>query len=128
MKRFEKILKWTGIVLGALVAILLITNAVLVRITDSRLEQQLAAIRDAGDPLSIAEVLDAKPIPPEQNAAVYLDRARDGIRAIRKELDALHDSKTYERRPSHRGRVEEDPVGVRSLSERYSAARTSRRM
>ena len=75
MKRFKKILKWTGIVLGTLVTILLIVNAVLVRITDSRLEKQLAAIREAGDPLSIAELLDAKPIPPEQNAAVYLDRA-----------------------------------------------------
>ena len=96
MKRFRRLLKWTGIALGVLVAILLIINAVLVRITDSRLEKQLAAIREAGDPLSIAELLDAKAIPPEQNAAVYLDRARDGVRAIRKELDALHDSKTYE--------------------------------
>jgi hypothetical protein len=78
------------------VAILLIINAVLVRITDSRLEKQLAAIRAAGDPLSIAELIDVKPIPPEQDAAVYLRRARDGNRAIREELDALHDGKTYE--------------------------------
>ncbi len=37
MKRLKKTLKWTGIVLGALVAILLIANAVFVWTTDARL-------------------------------------------------------------------------------------------
>ena len=65
MKRLKKILKWTGIVLGGLVAIGLVANAVFVWTTDTRLERQLAAIRAAGDPLTLAE-LAPKPIPPEE--------------------------------------------------------------
>ncbi len=70
MSRFRKFLKWTAIVLAGLVAIGLVANACFVWITDTRLERQLAAIRAAGDPLSLAE-LARKPIPPEKNAATY---------------------------------------------------------
>ena len=50
MKRLKKILKWTGVILGGLVAIGLVANAVFVWTTDTRLERQLTAIRAAGDP------------------------------------------------------------------------------
>ena len=60
--------------LGGLVAIGLIANAWFVWTTDRRLEGQLAAIRAAGEPLTLAD-LARKPIPPEQNAATYLRRA-----------------------------------------------------
>ena len=54
MKRLKKILKWTGIVLGGLVAIGLVANACFIWITDTRLERQLATIRAAGvDPEEI---------------------------------------------------------------------------
>ena len=81
MKRLKKILKWTGIVLGALVAIVLIANAVFVWTTDARLERQLAEIREAGDPLTLAD-LARKPIPPEKNAATYLRQAEADVKAI----------------------------------------------
>ena len=85
MKTLKKILKWTGVVLGGLVAIALVANAVFVWTTDARLERQLAAIRAAGDPLSLAD-LARKPIPAERNAATYLRRAKAGIDAIDKEV------------------------------------------
>ncbi len=81
MRRLKKILKWTGIVLAALVAIGLVANAWFVWSTDRRLEGQLAAIRAAGEPLTLAE-LAPKPIPPEQNAATYLRQAEAGLGAI----------------------------------------------
>lgn len=84
MKRLKKIVKWTGIVLGALVAIGLVANAVFVWITDARLERQLAEIRAAGDPLTLAE-LARPPIAPEKNAATYLRRAEADLAAIEKE-------------------------------------------
>ena len=85
MKRLKKILKWSGIVLGALVAIGLIANAWFVWSTDRRLESQLAAIRAAHEPLTLAD-LARKPIPPEQNAATYLREAKAGVDAIYKEI------------------------------------------
>jgi hypothetical protein len=89
MKRLKKILKWTGIVLAGLVAILLIANALFVWTTDTRLERQLAEIRAAGDPMSLAE-LARPPIPPEKNAATYLRRAEADLAAIEKETMCLH--------------------------------------
>lgn len=78
-------LKWIGVVLGALIAIGLVVNAVFVWITDARLERQLAAIRDAGDPVRLAD-LARPPIPPEKNAATYLRRADADLSAIEKEV------------------------------------------
>ena len=84
MKRLTKILKWTGIVMGLLVAIGLIANALFVSTTDTQLERQLAAIRLSGDPLTPADL--ARPsISPEKNAATYLRRAQEGVAAIDKE-------------------------------------------
>jgi hypothetical protein len=85
MKRFKKILKWTVVILGALVAVALIANAAFVWTTDARLERQLAAIREAGDPLTLAD-LQPKPIPPESNAATYLRQAEKDVDAIHKEI------------------------------------------
>jgi hypothetical protein len=85
MKRLKKILKWSGIVLGGLVVILLLVNAWFVWTTDARLEAQLAAIRQAGDPVTLAD-LARKPIPPDQNAATYLRRAEADITAMEKEF------------------------------------------
>ena len=86
MKRLKKILKWTGIVLGGLAAILLIANAVFVWTTDARLERQLEEIRKAGDPLTLAD-LARKPIPPEKNAATYLRQAEADVKAIENEME-----------------------------------------
>ena len=69
-------------------AIGLVANAVFVWTTDTRLERQLAAIREAGDPLSLVDL--ARPsIPPEMNAATYLRRAEAGIEGILREVGAV---------------------------------------
>jgi hypothetical protein len=81
MKRLKKALKWTAVVLGALVAIGLVANAWFVWTTSTRLEAQLAAIRAAGDPLTIAD-LARPPIPPEKNAATYFRQAETYVKAI----------------------------------------------
>jgi hypothetical protein len=86
MRRITKALKWTGIVLGAVVAIPLIANACFVLAANARLEQQLAAIRQAGDPLTLAE-LARKPVSPKNNAATYLRRAKSDVTAVRDEIE-----------------------------------------
>ncbi len=95
MKRLKKVLKWTAIVVVGIVAILLIINAVLVSTTSSRLEKQIAAIREAGDPVCLAD-LARDPIPAEEDAAVFLQRARDGIEAIDRELADVYQSEGYD--------------------------------
>jgi hypothetical protein len=77
----RKFLKWVGIVLLAFVAIALVVNAWFVSTTGARLERQLAAIREAGDPLSLAD-LARPPIPSEKNAATYLQRASADVQAL----------------------------------------------
>ena len=67
---------WAGWWLG------LVANAVFVWTTDTRLERQLAEIRAAGDPLTLAD-LAPKPIPPEKNAATYLRRAEADVARLR---------------------------------------------
>ena len=49
------------------------------------LSGQLAAIRKAGDPLTLAD-LARKPIPPEKNAATYLRQAEADVTAIQNEM------------------------------------------
>lgn len=86
MQRLKKILKWTGVVLVGLAAILLIANAIFVWTTDARLNRQLAEIKAAGDPITLAD-LARKPIPPETNAATYLRQAQADVRAIQDEME-----------------------------------------
>ncbi len=94
MKRLRKILKWTGIVAGAATAILLMLNGYFVWSTGSRLERRLAALRQAGDPVQIAD-LAHEPIPPEKNADVFLSRAADDLDAIEKELLVVYPKVGY---------------------------------
>jgi hypothetical protein len=92
VQRLKKTLKWTAIVLGGLVAIGLVANAVFVWTTDLRLERQWAEIRAAGDPLTLADL--AHPlIPAEKNAATYLRRAEADAAAIEKQIEGSDISK-----------------------------------
>ena len=77
----KKILKRTGIIMGVLVVIILAVNACFVWSTGARLERQLAAIREAGDPVSLAD-LARPPIPSEKNAATYLQRVNADLQAL----------------------------------------------
>jgi hypothetical protein len=93
VKRFKQILKIGALGLGLLLAAALIANAILISTTGSRLEKRLAAIRNAGDPVLLADL--ARPTPPlEQNAAVFLGRARHDVEALAKELNQIDDSFT----------------------------------
>jgi hypothetical protein len=91
MRRLKKILQWTGIVAGGLIAILLIVNAVFVWTTGARLEKRLAALREAGDPITLAD-LAREPIPPEKNAATYLQRAESDVAAIERQMAPINEA------------------------------------
>ena len=77
--------------MGSLIAVLLIVNAVFIWRSGTALESRLQTIRDADDPLCLAD-LAREPIPPEENAAVYYRRAKEGIKAISQELLAVQTS------------------------------------
>ena len=94
MKRLRRILKWIGIAAGAAIAILLMLNAYFVWSTGTQLERRLVALRQAGDPVQLAD-LAREPIPPEKNADVFLRRAADDLDAIQKELLACYPKSGY---------------------------------
>ncbi len=85
---FLKIFKWTGIVLTGLIAALLISNAIFVWRSGSRLAARFQAIRASGEPLLIAD-LGGDPIPSEENAATYLRRVQNDLAAIEAELHSI---------------------------------------
>jgi hypothetical protein len=76
-------------------AILLVTYAIRVYITSTRLNAKLKEIRAAGDPICIADLTPA-PIPAEQNAAIPLRRIRDDVNAFYEEVKEYYQSKNYE--------------------------------
>ena len=79
---------------------LLIVNAVFVWRSGTSLESRLQTVRNAGDPLSLAD-LARESIPPEDNAAVYYRRAKDDIQAIDQELSSV--------------RANDDPISLEDL-------------
>jgi hypothetical protein len=89
-----KILKWTVIVLSVLLVAVLGIAAWFIWTANARLERQLAAIREAGDPVTLAD-LARKPIPPETNAATYLRRAEPGVTAISDAIDRSAEARDY---------------------------------
>ena len=72
----------------------MLVNAYFVWSTGSELERRLATLRLAGDPVQLAD-LAREPIPPDQNADVFLRRAADDLDAIQKELLAMYPKKGY---------------------------------
>lgn len=89
MKRFKKILVWTALSVGVLLVALLLFFAYYTWSTSRELERRLAELRAQGAPLTIADFA-REPIPPETNAAVYLQRAADDVESVQKELMALY--------------------------------------
>ena len=93
MKRPKRILTLAVIGLGLFLAVALVGNAILIWTLGSPLEDRLAAIRNAGDPVTLADL--ARPAPsPEQNAAVLLRRAQNDVKALVKELNRIDASST----------------------------------
>ena len=89
MSKAGTALKYGGIAAGSFTAIGLMVNAILVWVSGARLEKQLDAIRSAGDPIVLAD-LAQKPIPPEENAAAVLRRAKSDLDALDKELQEFY--------------------------------------
>ncbi|HEY2840013.1 MAG TPA: hypothetical protein VGJ26_12735 [Pirellulales bacterium] len=87
MKRLRKILKWLAIWTGAIVAVLLLINALLNYRASVRLESKVTALRDAGQPVALAD-LAREAIMPDKNAVTYLRRAKTDTRAIQQEVEA----------------------------------------
>src|SRR5438552_5328898 len=90
VKRLKKILKIGALLLGAFLALWLIGNGISIWVTGSRLEERLAAIRNAGDPVTLADLVRPAP-PPDQNAAVLLRRGHAEIDALVKEIHHIEE-------------------------------------
>lgn len=101
-----RIVKWIGIVLGALIAILLIANAIWVWRSGAKLRAEIEAIRAAGDPVTLLE-LAGQPIAPEKNADTYLSRAEKDLDAIGRELNEVYGSDAF-----HEGRLNAEQLAL----------------
>lgn len=93
MRRLPRRLKYVLLALGGVVGLGLIALAVTEAQARAALEVEIDRLRAAGEPLSLAE-LKPKPIPPEKNAATYLDRAKDDVLSINKEVAAAENAAT----------------------------------
>ena len=114
MGRLKRNWKRMALVLGALLLVLLLANAILVWITGNRLEERLSRLRAAGEPITLSDL--SRPAPPiEQNAATFLDRARSDIQLIAKEIDAVRAGPNY----GHGPLSESDRKKLRSEFDAY---------
>ncbi len=91
MKRFWRPLKFVGLGLVALVALLVIYAAVADYRASARLERKIAELHAAGEPTELVD-LAREPIRPENNAATYFDRAESDILAVNKEVWATYEA------------------------------------
>lgn len=88
MKRLKAILKWMAIGTAVLVAIALLCNAYYVATTGAKLASRLEDLRKAGEPVQLSD-LAREPVPAEENAAVVLGRATDGLKQVNREIESL---------------------------------------
>jgi len=95
VRRLLWALAWIVILAVAAGTIFLGLIALLSAISESTLQKQIAAIRAAGDPTSLA-ALRNRSIPPEEDAGERLARARKGLLAIVEALDKVRRSETYQ--------------------------------
>ncbi len=79
--KFKRILKRVAIAIVLLIGVALTVNGALAWMAVHRLQNKLSAIRAAGKPASLADLVP-KSIPPENNAAVIIER-------INPQLDAF---------------------------------------
>ncbi|MFL5339746.1 MAG: hypothetical protein ACJ8F7_06220 [Gemmataceae bacterium] len=94
MSRLMRVLKKLALAAGVLLMIALLANVVLVWVTGSRLEDRLAALRAAGQPVVLTD-LQLSPLDADQDAATYLNRARDDQKAFAKETLAIQSKPEY---------------------------------
>jgi hypothetical protein len=84
----KKFLLYTGIVLAVLFMLLFGGVLWLATSTHTRLAAELAKVKAAGDPLTMAD-FKRGPIPDEQNAYFYLMQARGDLEALDKQIASL---------------------------------------
>src|SRR5437016_1213569 len=87
MRRILRALKYIFLILLALVGVGLIWFAVVNARATAQIEERIQKLRSAGEPVSLKD-LARKPIPPENNAATYLDQAKKDVEAIQKAVHA----------------------------------------
>jgi hypothetical protein len=110
VKHLRKCLGWIGISAGALIAILLLLDAVFLWSAGTRLARRLDALRKSGEPLRIADLAHA-PIPPEKNAVVFLRRAASLLDAVEKELAASYPKAGYPAPTEPLPRADQEKLG-----------------
>lgn len=88
MKRLKSAFKWLAIAGGGLLSLALLALAFVNWRAGICLEHQLQPLRQAGEPLSIADLTPAS-ASPERNATTYLRRALKSVEALNKELSPL---------------------------------------
>jgi hypothetical protein len=84
----KRLIKRIAIGFGLLLGLLLIINSVLAWSAQRRLDQKIAELRAAGEPVSLAD-LAPTPIPPEKNAAVYLRQMAADAQRFNQEWDKV---------------------------------------
>jgi hypothetical protein len=80
----KRLIKRIAIGFGLLLGLLLIINSVLAWSAQRRLDQKIAELRAAGEPVSLAD-LAPTPIPPEKNAAVFLEQIAPDLERFEQE-------------------------------------------
>ena len=90
-------LKITGLGLGLLVGLGLISWAVVNARATARVAGKIAALRAAGEPTALAD-LRRKPLPPDSNAITYLDQAAPAVKAMVSAVYAVEKQATEEER------------------------------
>jgi hypothetical protein len=96
MQRLTTFLKRLALVLGILLALALIANAILVWQTGKRLEERLTSLRAEGVPLSLPE-LGAVPPAAGADAGAVLKRLAPEIKALSKEMAPWMDEEKHPR-------------------------------
>jgi hypothetical protein len=89
MKRFFKILKWSLLGLLAVAGAFLVVSGIRAAWAGHRLNEKLAALRAADQPLSLVDLV-GEPISPEHNAETYLHDAQADVEAINAEVYAAY--------------------------------------
>jgi hypothetical protein len=85
----KRALKRIAITFGLLVGTALVINGVLAWRAQHRLDAIVAKLRAAGEPASLADIRP-KPIPPEKNAAVHLQRISKDLNEFEKEYEKFY--------------------------------------
>lgn len=98
MSAKKKVLGFGALGLGVMIAGLCVLYWFFLHRASKSLEEKLAALQAAGEPVSLKD-LARTDVDPKQNAAVFLIEAGQHVGAINRDLNALYGKKGYGREP-----------------------------